>query len=275
MFYDRFVTRWEPASLRDFKQWRGTNDVWIYDLVRGTLTRLTFEGNKNSRPLWTPDGRRILFRSDRPGPGNNLFWKLADGTGPEEQITKTVMNLPSSITPDGKMAFYYGTSDKTERDVLQLEGERKPEPVLQTRFNEVAAKISPDGMSLAYQSDESGRNEIYVRSFPGSGGKWQISTEGGTEPVWARSRRELFYRNGAKMMAVEITPGQSFKAGTPQLLFEGTYETRPGVTEPNYDVSPDGQRFLMIKPSAQTEGAAQIHVVINWFEELKQRVPVR
>jgi Tol biopolymer transport system component len=253
------------------------NDVWIYELGRGTLTRLTFEGNNNSRPLWTPDGKRILFRSDRPGPGNNLFMKVADGTGPDEQITTFVMNLPSSISPDGKLAFFYKTDAKTGPDIwtVPLEGDRQPKIVLQTQFAEKAAMISPDGKFLAYQSDESGRGEIYVRSFPGPGGKWQISVAGGTEPLWSRNGRELFYRDSDKMMAVDITLGQAFKAGTPHMLFEGKYETRPAASETNYDISPDGQRFLMIKASPQPEATAQLRVVTNWFEELKQRVPVK
>src|SRR5262249_31840105 len=138
--------------------------------------------------------------------------------------------------------------------------------------------ISPDGKFLAYHSNESGRYEVYVRSFSGPGGKWQISTAGGSGPVWSRNGRELFYRNGDKMMAVDIDIGRgAFKAGSPHALFEGKFEFRPGgpLAEANYDVAPDGQRFLMIKTYGQTESAAQLHVVTNWFEELKQKVPVK
>jgi len=223
-----------------------------------------------------PDGKRILFRSDRSGPGNNLFLKLADGTGADEQITKLGMNVPSSITRDGKLAFFDKPDPKTGQDIwmVPLESEHKPVVVLQSQFAELAPEISPDGMFLAYVSNESGRTEIYVRSFPGPGGKWQISTEGGTEPLWARNGRELFYRSGENTMAADITPGLPFKAGTPHKLFEGKYEQRPNGSYPNYDISPDGQHFLMVKAGAQTEAAAQLHVVLSWFTELQQRVPV-
>ena len=141
----------------------------------------------------------------------------------------------------------------------------------QTCFNETAPTFSPDSRWLAYASDETGRYEIYVQPYPGPGGKWQISTEGGTEPVWARNG-EIFYRQGDKVMAVGTTTQPTFSAGRPKALFEGQYV--PTLqTMPNYDVSRDGQRLLMVKASEQTEAATQINVVLNWFEELKRRVP--
>ena len=150
---------------------------------------------------------------------------------------------------------------------------RKAQPFLRTRFDEAVPRFSPDGRWLAYSSFESGRSEIYVQPYPGPGGKWQISTEGGTEPAWNPNGRELFYRSGDKMMAVDITSKPGFAAGTPRNLFEGRYETAI-VPIDNYDVSPDGQRFLMLKPIEQTRAApTQINIVLNWFEELKQKVP--
>ena len=150
---------------------------------------------------------------------------------------------------------------------------RKAQPFLQTKFNEAAPQFSPDGHWLAYVSDESGRKEIYVQPYPGPGGKWQISTEGGAEPTWNRNGRELFYRSTDKMMAVNIATQPSFVVSKPKVLFEGQYvPTSP--TSLTYDVSPDGQRFLMLKPSESAEVApTQIDVVLNWFEELKQKVP--
>jgi len=134
-------------------------------------------------------------------------------------------------------------------------------------------RFSSDGRWLAYTSDESGRYEIYVQPYPGPGGKWQISTEGGTEPAWNPNGRELFYRSGDKMMAVDIATQPGFAAGTPRMLFEGKYEAAP-VPSADYDVSSDGQRFLMLKSSEQEQAApTQINVVLNWFEELKRRVP--
>ena len=141
------------------------------------------------------------------------------------------------------------------------------------QFNESAPRFSPDGRWLAYVSDESGRYEIYVQPYPGPGGKWQISTEGGTEPVWNPNGRELFYRSGNKMMAVDIATQPGFTAGKPGCSLRDS-TCRPRCTVPNYDVSPDGQRFLMLKPSEQAQAApTQINVVLNWFEELKQKVP--
>jgi hypothetical protein len=139
-------------------------------------------------------------------------------------------------------------------------------------IHEAAPAFSPDGHWLAYISDESGRYEVYVQPYPGPGGKTQISTDGGTEPVWNRNGRELFYRSGEKMMAVDITTQPSFSAGKPKMLFQGPY-LPTGTTVPFYDVSPDGGRFLMLSPAEPTTPLTQIVVVQNWFEELKQRVP--
>ena len=253
------------------------SDVWVYDISRDTLTRLTFEGD-NRLPVWTPDGERVTFRSDREGP-RNIFWKPADGSGAAERLTTSAgEQTPSSWSPDGQLlAFYERYADETgttsNRDiwVLPLEAERKPQPFLQTPFEETAGMFSPDGRRLAYVSNESGRLEVYVQPYPGPGGKWQISTEGGTEPVWARNG-ELFYRNGNEMMAAEITTEPTFSAGTPRLLFEGNYQSSGGALA-QYNVTSDGQRFLMIQPVEPEQPATQIHVVLNWFEELKQRVP--
>jgi eukaryotic-like serine/threonine-protein kinase len=152
-------------------------------------------------------------------------------------------------------------------------GDTRPQVFLQTPFEEGAVMFSPDGRWLAYSSTESGRSEIYLMSYPGPGGKVQISTDGGREPLWNRNGRELFYRAGNRMMAVDITTQPNFSAGKPKVLFEGKYEATL-VSDANYDVSPDGQRFLMLKRS-QTEETAptQINVVLNWHEELKRLVP--
>ena len=179
-----------------------------------------------------------------------------------------------SWSPDGQTLAFIEINPTTGYDIWMLRmSDRKAQPFLRTQFNESAPRFSPDGHWLAYISDESGRYEIYVQPYPGPGGKSQVSTEGGTEPVWNRNGRELFYRNGDKMMAVDIATQPSFVAGKPHLLFEGQYQPAP-ATLPNYDVSPDGQRFLMLKPNEQGLAApTQINVVLNWFEELKQKVP--
>ncbi len=248
--------------------------VWLYDLSRETLTRWTFEGNVNLNPVWTPDGKRIAFQSNREGP-QNLFWQLADGSGGLERLTTSEYNhAPNSWSPDGGLLAFIEINPTTGWDIWVLRlSDRKAQPFLRTSFNESAPWFSPDGRWMAYVSDESGRFEVYVQPYPGPGGKWLISTEGGVEPVWNPNGRELFYRNGDKMMAVEITTQPAFSAAKPKVLFEGKYLPTP-VTFPNYDVSPDGQRFLMLKPSEQEAAApTQINVVLNWFEELKRRVP--
>jgi tRNA A-37 threonylcarbamoyl transferase component Bud32 len=256
--------------------------IWLYDLSRETLTRLTFDGIANYNPAWTPDGKRIAFQSSKEG-RLNLFWQLVDGSGGLERlITSEYNNAPNSWSPDGQLLAFIQVDPTTGYDIWVLRmgdpstgsGQvRKAQPFLQTPFNEGAPRFSSDGRWLAYTSDESGRNEIYVQPYPGPGGKSQISTDGGTEPVWNPNGRELFYRSGDKMMAVEIATQPGFAAGKARMLFEGQYVPTP-ATFPNYDVSPDGQRFLMLKPVEQAQaGVTQINVVLNWFEELKQKVP--
>jgi len=256
--------------------------VWLYDLARETLTRLTFEGSTNGTPTWTPDGKRIAFQSNKEGP-INLFWQLADGSGGLERLTTSqYLQSPNSWSPDGQLLAFTEPNPIAGYDIWVLRmSDRKAQPFLRTSFTKGAPRFSPDGRWLAYVSNESGRYEIYAQPYPGPGGKWQISTDGGTEPVWNRNGRELFYRNGDKMMAVDIATQPGFAAGKPRMLFEGPYLPRTNLptlaTMPNYDVSPDGQRFLMLKPVEQAQlelhAPPQINVVLNWFEELKQKVP--
>jgi Tol biopolymer transport system component/predicted Ser/Thr protein kinase len=262
--------------------------VWLYDFSRATLTRLTFEGNINLAQVWTPDGKRLALQSNKEG-ARNIFWELADGSGGLERLTTSEhVQVPSSWSPDGKLLAYFEVNPTAGQELWVLRmgdpplgsGQgRKAQPFLRSPssglvpFNESVPRFSPDGRWLAYVSDESGHYEIYVKPFPGPGGTRQISTEGGTEPVWNRNGRELFYRNGDKMMAVDISSESGFSAGTPRMLFEGAYLPTP-LTTPNYDVSADGQRFLMLKPVEESQAApTQINVVLNWTEELKQKVP--
>jgi eukaryotic-like serine/threonine-protein kinase len=250
------------------------SQIWLYDLSRETLTRFTFEGNLNNAPVWTPDGKRIAFESKKEGPPN-IFWQLADGSGGLERLTTSeYVNAPTSWSQDGQLMAFIELNPTTGFDIWVMRlSDRKAQPFLRTRFNETAPRFSPDGRWLAYISDESGRFEIYVQPYPGPGGKWQISTDGGMDPVWNPNGKELFYRSTNKMMAVDIATQPSFVAGKPRMLFEGQY-VPPPVPISNYDVSPDGQRFLMLKPSEQEQAApTQINVVLNWFEELKRRVP--
>jgi serine/threonine protein kinase/Tol biopolymer transport system component len=258
------------------------SQTWLYDLSREASTRFTLEGSSNTAPSWTPDGKRIAFTSNKEGP-QNLFWQLADGSGGLERLTTTeYTQFPTSWSPNGQLLAFVEVNPTTGYDIWVLRmgdpsagsGQvRKAQAFLRTPFNESVPRFSHDGRWLAYVSDESGRYEIYVQPYPGPGGKWQISTEGGTEPVWNPNGRELFYRSGDKMMAVDIATQPGFAAGKPRMLFAGQYVPTP-LTSPNYDVSPDGQRFLMVKSSESEQAApTQINVVLNWFEELKRRVP--
>ena len=256
-------------------------DIWVYDIARGTLTRLTFEGSK-TRPLWSHDGSRIAFGTLKEG-AMNLSWIAADGSGGEELLaTSENPPLPMSWSPDGLWLAYVQTTPTTKSDlwILPLQGDprqagagRKPRLFLQTPFSDAAARFSPDGHWLVYHSDESGQYEVYARPFPGPGGKIQISTEGGRAPLWPRNGRELFYLNADKMMVVDVQTQPTLRPGTPRLLFKEWYENDPGNR--SYDVTLDGERFLMLQASEQVSAATQINVVLNWFEELKAKVPVK
>ena len=252
---------------------QGGSQVWLYDLARETLTRFTFQGSVNGRPVWTPDGKRVAFDSNKESVGN-LYWQLADGSGGLERLTTSEnQNFAMSWSDNGQLLAIGETRPNTGRDVSVLRlSDHKVQPFLETSFIEGAAAFSPDGHWLAYSSDESGRTEVYVQPYPGPGGKWQVSTEGGAEPVWNRNGRELFYRSGDKMMSVEVSTQPTFSIGKPKLLFTGQY-VPTAATISNYDVSPDGQRFLMVKANEQGQATTQINVVLNFTEELKRRVP--
>ena len=251
------------------------DQIWLYDLSRDTLSRFTFEGGSNQSPVWSPDGKRIAFSSDWEGP-RNIFWQLADGSGGLERLaTSNSEQYPVAWSRDGQLLAFVQTDPVTGRDIWVLRlNDRRAQPFLRTPFNEGAASFSPDGRWLAYVSDESGRPEIYVQPYPGPGGKWQISTEGATEPLWNPNGKELLYRSGNKMMAVEVATGLNFSAGKPRVLFEGQYTALVWAQAAlAYDVSADGQRFLMTKQTGEASSATQMNVVLNWFEELKRRVP--
>ena len=255
--------------------------IWFYDLSRETLTPVTSGGGRtgNGSPLWTPDGRRLTFSSNREGQGQELFWQPADGgAGFERLASAGSSGIPTSWSPDGQLLAFTRPSPTTGGDVWVFRlADRVSRPFIQTPAREYAPQFSPDGRWMAYVSNESGRPEICVQPYPGPGNKWQLSTSGGAEPVWNPNGRELFYRSGNKMMSVEIATQPSFVAGKPRMLFEGPYATTPPtLVSPFYDVAPDGQRFLMLKPTEQTQAApTQINVVLNWSEELKRLVPTK
>ena len=254
----------------DFRSQTGDRDIWIYELERGTLSRLTVEGT-NRNPVWAREGTQVTFTSNRAGPFD-LYWKPADGSGQSEALlTRANSQFPTSWSPDGRQLAFYEVNPTTARDIWVLAQDDDPSPFLRTSFNERSPTFSPDGRWLAYVSNESGRDEIYVLAYPGPGGRSQVSTDGGTEPVWSANGRELFYRNGDQMLTVAVETEPAFDAGDPQLLFEERYGVEAD-RNPNYDVAPDGQRFVMVK-SDQDSAPTQLHVVLDWFEELNARVP--
>ena len=260
------------------------NDVWVWDLTRETLTRLTLSEEPDTYPVWTPDGQRVVFGSARDG-RPNLYWRAADGTGAVERLTESPnAQFPQTVSSDGTRLVLSENAPDTGRDlnVLTLDGDRKVEPLIVTEFNEQNAEISPDGRLLAYESNASGQEEIYVRLFPDvDAGRWQISTTGGRRPLWGPEGRELFYLTEAGVMGVTVETGAGFSANTPALVVEGRYYGASGdQVGRTYDITPDGQRFLMIREGrpADTDdpfaGLTQIHVVLNWHQELLERVPV-
>jgi serine/threonine-protein kinase len=268
-----YAARLSPDGRRIAATIRGDNsDVWVYDIPGQTLTRLTFEGN-NQFPIWTPNGNRITFRATRRGL-RNLWWKPADGSGSEKQLTKGKnLQTPLDWSPDGLVLLYFDSDPATGADIwaLSLDGEREAQAFIQTPYAEEGASFSPDGHWLAIESDESGRSEIYVQPFPGPGKKWTISTEGGRFPVWAQNG-ELFYVNGNNVMVVDILTKPTFRAGRPQTVFSmsPSFQTDGNFT---FDVTPDGQRFLMVKQSELELPATKWNIVLNWFEELERLVP--
>ena len=265
------------------------NDIWIWDLDRETLTKLTSNPGSDAWPIWTPDGGHIVFTSSRDGLAPNLFWQRADFTGDAERLTTNANPLnPHSFSPDGRNLVVQEAVPGSSIDLHLIAmdsllagkpatGKMETRPLFQTAAAEAAGEISPDGRWIAYYSNSSARNEVYVRAFPKveSGGQWPISTAGGTRPAWSRNGRELFYLdlNGA-MMVVPVQTTPTFSAGKPRKLFDATWWTaQSGRT---YDVSADGQRFLAIKdPSSDGETASlqTFTVVLNWVEELKQKLP--
>ncbi len=251
------------------------SDVWVYEIARNTLTRLTFEGS-NRAPLWTPDGKRIAYYSERGPSTAGIYWKAADGTGAEGRLTaSTYLQLPDSWSPDGKILAFTEMDPKTQADIwiLPMEGKREARPFLKTSFWDRNPAFSPDGNWLAYVSDESGQFEVYVQSFPGPAGKWQISSGGGNYAVWARNGRELFYVSGDRLMSVTITTQPSFAASSPRPLLEGRPATLGAFVRAPYDVAPDGQRFIMGRSAGSESGSTQMHVVLEWTEELKRQIP--
>jgi serine/threonine-protein kinase len=264
------------------------NDIWVWDLTRDTLTRLTLDPALDRFPVWTPDGRRIIFSSNRDGGVMNLYWQAADNTGTAERLTASSnIQLTSSISPDGRRLLFAEVRPKTGWDVMMLELSptfaetitRASQPLVQTTFGEIDSQVSPNnGRWVAYQSNESGMPQIHVRPFPNvDAAHWQVSTNGGTRPAWARNGRELFYQVNGAMMAVPVrTTDSTFSAGNPTKLFDAA-PYYFGIAGRTFDVSADGQKFLMIKNAAASDQNATPSLIVaeHWTEQLKTHVPAK
>ncbi len=258
----------------------GDRDTWIFDLTRGTLERFTHDPAGNPISAWSPDGRYVAFGSDRFGV-TNLFRQLADGSGePEQLLTSRRVQMPISFAPDGRLLYSEAVPGQ-QRDIyaLSLEGERRSQPLVATAANELTAEVSPDGRWVAYDSDESGQFEVYVRPYPdtNAGGRWQISSRGGRQAVWSHDGHELFYRDfeGA-LMKVAVTLEPTFAPGPAEKLFQRDEYAGAGARGGGrtYDISPDATRFIMLKNHpGRTE--PRLVVVLNWFSELERRVPLQ
>jgi Tol biopolymer transport system component len=244
-----------------------TNDLWIYDLERHNRTPLATRVQVS--PVWAPDGRSVFIALEQDGAAN-IYRLAVDGTGVKERLTENRRNqFPQTISPDGKTLVYGESTESGGRDLwsLRVDDKGKPQPYLQSPAREIFAAFSPDGRWLAYVDDAAGRYEVYVVAADGTGDRRLVSTEGGEEPRWS-ARGDLFYRNGQQWMIVAVASGKTFSAGRPQPLFEGPFPNVPGYS---YDVTADGQRFLMAR-EAIAGRSREIRIVLNWFEDLKQRV---
>ena len=269
------------AAVSVFDVVRRTRDIWIYDLMRdGLRTRLTFDAGEDWASIWSQDGRSLIFSAGRPDP-LDLYQKSADGSGTDNKLLEGSAvgpnKYPGSWSADGRLLVYStGTAlSQTGSDiwVIPLSGERRPRPLLHTPFNEGQPHISPDGRWLAYRSNESGRYEIYVTPFAGEGGKWQVSTAGGEDARWRRDGRELFYLAGNTIMAAEVDgSGSVFKVGVVRSLFDVRRRTAGYSalgTGSVYDVTPDGQRFLVNVVDDEQVTPAPITVITNWTATLR------
>jgi len=239
-----------------------TSQITMVDLSRGSASRMTFEWD-NENPIWRSDSE-LTFTSNRVGGPRNLYRQPADGGGKAERLTASEHEqVPHAWSPDGKMLVFGDTDPLTLQDLWYLSlDDRKPRVLVTTPGVDVAARLSPDGRWMAYQSNLSGRNEVYVQAFPAGGRRWQISTDGGTAPVWQRNGRELLFRNGTAVMAVSIATSTDFQYGTPVKLFDSR--------QPIVDVLPDGR--LLMAAGTPLPPVTELTLIVNWFEELQRKV---
>jgi len=246
-------------------------DVWVYDILRGTLSRLTF-GGTNRTPNWSPDGQYIAYWSLDESSKSNIYRKAADGSGAAEKLHEGAdRTYIDAWSRDGSvMALDYvsGKGQASDIMVLTLNREASLEPFLVTSFDEWQSSFSPDGRWLAYISNESGTYQVYVVPYPARGGKWQISTGGGLEPHWAPDGKRLYYHNAGKMMVVDVETHPTFSASQPRVLFDG-YHPLLMDSGMSFDVTPDGQHILTTRPNRE-ELLQGVNIVVNWTETLNR-----
>jgi eukaryotic-like serine/threonine-protein kinase len=254
---------------------QGNIDIWVLDVAHGNNRRLTFDPATENFPVWTPDGKQIVFTSDRGG-HRDLYMHAADGSGEDQLLLKTDEDkAPEGFSRDGRYLLYSSINPKTRNDIwiLPMEGDRKPVLFLRTEFNEMFAQFSPDGRWIAYESNESGSYEVYVKPFsPGagteiSGGKFMVSKGGGVAPQW-RGKQLLYTTLDGRVMAVDVTTDKTFQFGVPKRLFQAP--TPPTTLSGAGDISYDGKRFLFIAPQGASNAPAPFTVVLNWFSALKK-----
>jgi serine/threonine-protein kinase len=252
-----------------------TFDIWVYDIERGTLTRLTFDGD-NTWPSWSPDGKRIAFASVRDNASMSTYIKNADGSGEAELLYSPDVHenagqaTPGGWSPDGRTLLINFTDQKGS-NILALDTEEgTTQMLLDSPAGEYGGHISPDGRWMVYSSDESGRFEIYVRPFPGHGGKWQISADGGGQPRWSHDGTRLFFRWLSEIRVVDVgTRGDRWQSGRPRQLLDGF----PAATANyNYDVV-DRDRFVIVQAEQDENRPLGVTVVVNWLDELRRRIP--
>jgi len=246
-------------------------DIWIYDLKRNVPTRLTFETGRERRPLWSPDGKKVYFASMRDGQYFKIYGKNANGSGDDELVYATDSShvSPGDFNPDGSKLLFHSVKDGWDIGILSMTDSNRVDMLVNSSFFEGMPKVSPNGQYVAYVSSESGQSEVYVRRLDGTSGKWQISTENASNPRWNGDGRELYYLTiDYKMMAVEINAGADFEAGNPVELFEQRLHYPNNVSFP-YDVTADGQKFLLNVPLSESD-PGEIVVVQNWAEEFRK-----
>jgi len=249
----------------------GRSDVWIYDLASNAPMRLTSGGTVNDRPEWSPDGRRVLYRTDRD-PQVSLWWQAADLSGPPEPLLSSAQHAyyEGVISPDGRyLAYQVDDGGAGQADIMYraMAGDTAAHPVSATGFVEAQPRISPDGRWIAFVTDASGSDRVVVQPFPGPGGRVQVSVAGGSEPVWSRDGRRLFYRDGQHLIAASVTTAPTFAVTARTELFPDTY-VFTGAPHANYDVSPDGTRFLMLKGTEEMK----LFVTYGYLGELQARM---